>query len=272
MDKDNEHKVRWSYSRATCFGHCKYEFYLNYIINDDEKYLSEGNYYAEIGSYVHGILEKIFKGELKVEDALQYYLDNYKDNVFYKVKQSTMDKTYALLADYFAELDISWIEDYEIIGVELKTEFKLDNYDFIGYIDLLLRDKRDGKIVVLDHKSTEYPFKRNGELKKKSLHSFEQYKKQMYLYCYAVHQIYGEYPKEMTWNHFKDGGKFATIPFIKKEYDEVMQWFRDTLAIIEKEEEFKPSEDFFYCSTLCNFRKSCEYHKRSMKKAWRSKE
>ena len=268
----DEHKTRWSYSRCTSFGQCKYEYYLNYIINDDEQYLSEGNYYAEVGSYIHKILEMIFNGELKQEEALQYYLDHYKDNVFYKVKkQSTMDKTYALLADYFANLDLSWIDNYEILGVEKKMKFNLDDYDFIGYIDLLLRDKRDGRIVVLDHKSTEYPFKLDGRLKKKLQDSFAKYKKQMYLYAYAVHEEYGEYPKEMTWHHFKDGGKLATIPFKKKEYDDSLDWFRETLREIEKEEDFEPNEDYFYCANLCNFRKSCEYHKRSMRKMWKKK-
>ncbi|MBQ2397782.1 MAG: PD-(D/E)XK nuclease family protein [Bacteroidales bacterium] len=259
-------KRLYSYSRLTCFGHCKYEFYLNYIIKDDSKYLSEGNYYAEVGSYVHEILAMIFEGKLKVEDSVQYYLDHYEDNVFYKVKASTMDKTYKLIADYFAELDINWVNNYEILGVELKSEFKLEDYDFVGFIDLLLKDKRDGKIVVLDHKSSEYPFKINGEVKKKSLHSFESYKKQMYLYCHAVYQLYGEFPKEMTWNHFKDKGKFATIPFVKKEYDETMAWFKSTLKTIEKEELFEPSVDFFYCNNLCNFRNSCEYKKIENKK------
>ena len=268
----DEHKQRWSYSRCTSFGQCKYEYYLNYIINDDDKYLREGNYYAEVGSYVHKILELIFKGELKQEEALKYYLDNYKSNVFYKVKkQSTMDKNYALLADFFANLDLSWVNNYEILGVEKQMNFSLDNYDFIGYIDLLLRDKRDGKIVVLDHKSTEFPFKLDGTLKKKVQDSFNKYKKQMYLYAYAVYREYGEYLKEMTWYHFKDNGKLATIPFLKKEYDSALKWFRKTLAAIKTEEKFEPKEDFFYCSTLCNFRKSCEYHKRSMRKAWKRK-
>ena len=89
--------------------------------------------------------------------------------------------------------------------------------------------------------------------------SFESYKKQMYLYCHAIHQAYGEFPKEITWNHFKDGGQFATIPFIQSEYEEAMKWFKDTIKTIEIEEAFEPSEDFFYCSNLCNFRHSCEY-------------
>lgn len=261
--QENENKTLWSYSRTTCFGHCKYEFYLDYIINDDSQYLSEGNYYAEVGSFVHEILAMVFKGELKVEDALQYYIDHYEDNVFYKVRQSTMDKTYMLIADYFASLDIEWLKDYEVIGVELETKFTLGKYNFIGFIDLLLRDKRDNKIVVLDHKSSEYPFKLNGELKKKSEHSFNLYKKQMYLYCHAVNQIYGEFPKEITWNHFKDDGKFATIPFVQSEYEDTMKWFDETIQTIEKEQDFEPSEDFFYCHNLCNFRNSCEYKKAS---------
>jgi hypothetical protein len=258
---NSEDKARWSYSRTTCFGHCKYEFYLDYIINNDDIYLSEGNYYAEVGSFVHSILENVFKKKLKVEDALQYFIDNYENNVFYKVKQSIMDKTFETIADYFASFDTDWLDKYEILGVELEAKFKVDKYDFIGYIDLLLRDKADGKIVVLDHKSSEYPFKQNGDLKKKSEQSFSLYKKQMYLYCHAIHQMYGEYPKEITWNHFKDGGKFATIPFIKSEYDEAIKWFIDTIHTIEKEKDFEPTQDFFYCHNLCNFRRVCEYKK-----------
>ena len=240
IDKNNEHKIRWSYSRTTSFENCKYGYYLNYIIKDDEQYPNESNYYSEVGSYVHGILEKIFKGELKKEDALKYYLDNYKKSISHKTDRSTMDKTHMILADY-------------------------------GFIDLLLRDKRDGKIVILDHKSTDYPFKADGGIKKKVEHSFDKYKKQMYLYAYAVKQIYNEFPKEMTWNHFKNGGKLATIPFIQSEYENTIEWVRDVLAKIENEEDFEPNENYFYCTNLCNFRRSCEYHKKSMRQIWKKK-
>ena len=237
----------WSYSRLTSYERCKYEFYLNYIINDDSQYLSESNFYAEVGIFVHEILAKIFNGELTPDEASQYFVDNFDSNVFYKAKQSTMDKNFELCANYFASVDFGWLNDYEILGVELETKFKIDKYDFIGFIDLLLRDKRDGKIVIVDNKSSEYPFKQNGDVKAKSKHSFETYKKQMYLYSYAVKDMYGEFPKEITWNHFKDN-KIAAIPF-------------DTIHSIEKENDFDATLDFFYCTNLCNFRNSCEYAK-----------
>lgn len=257
----NKENRPYSYSRVACFDHCKYEFYLNYIIDDDDQYLSEGNFYAEVGSFVHEILAMIFREELKVEDALKYYIDNYDNYVCYGVKKSIMTKSYETIADYFASLDIEWLKDYVVLGVELEQKFMIDGYNFVGFIDLLLRDKRDNRIVVLDHKSSDYPFKKDGRVKKKSQQNFESYKRQMYLYCHAVFQTYNEFPKEMIWNHFKDGGVFATIPFIKSEYDETIKWFKDTIKTIECEKEFEPSEDYFYCSNICNFRNSCEYKK-----------
>lgn len=155
-----------------------------------------------------------------------------------------MERTYNTICDYFAEVDFDWLKDYEILGVELKQNFTLGKNNFIGFIDLLLRDKRDGKIIVVDHKSTEYPFKQNGEVKKKMLKSFNTYRKQMYLYCRAVYQTFGEFPKAMTWNHFKEN-RFATIPFIKSEYEEIMKWFEKTIEAAEKEEAFEPTKEFF---------------------------
>ena len=257
--KEQIDKMRWSYSRLSNFDTCKYGFYLNYIINNDEEYLSEGNFYAETGSFMHEILAMIFSGTMSPDDALQYYIENFDENVFYEVKPSTREKTYELCADYLGSGDFSWIDNYEVLGVEQEIEFEINGYKFVCYIDLLLRDKKDSGIVVLDHKSAPYPFKKNGEVKKNSEKSFNHYKKQMYIYCYAIYQKYGEFPKEITWNHFKDMGKFATIPFKKGEYDDTMKWLEDTIHIIESEESFDPTLDYFFCKNLCNFRASCEY-------------
>ena len=75
-------KRLYSYSRLTCFGHCKYEFYLDYIINDDNQYLSEGNFYAEVGSYVHEILAMIFKVFHRWVTGKASITEEYKDNLY----------------------------------------------------------------------------------------------------------------------------------------------------------------------------------------------
>ena len=259
MDEEKREKTRWSYSRATCFSQCKYEYYLNYIINDPEQYLSEGNYYAEVGSYVHEILAKIFSGELKREEAADYFEEHFDENVFYQTSESSMERSYNACLDYLKTENFAWLDSYEILGVEKVCKFSIDDVEFIGIIDLLLRDKSDGGIVILDHKSAQYPLKKDGAVKKNSEHSFETYKRQMYLYCYAVNEEYGKYPKEIVWNHFKNGGSFARIPFDMNDYKKAIKWFKKTIKNAEKEEEFAPTQDFFYCKNLCNFRNSCEY-------------
>ena len=253
-------KMVWSYSRLTAFEQCKYSFYLTYILDDSDEYLSEGNFYSESGSFVHEILAKIFSGEMSVDDAAEYFVDNYDNNVCYQVRKSTMDSTFEKCANYFAEADFSWINDYEILGVEKKMNFKVGEYNFIGFIDLLLRRKSDNRIVIIDHKSSEYPFKKNGELKKKSESSFNDYERQMYLYAHAVNELYGEYPAELTWNHFKDGGQFATIPFVEDRCKAVLDWTVDTIHAIENEKDWLENQDFFFCHNICNFRRSCEYN------------
>lgn len=251
--------MRWSYSRVTCYDHCPYAFYLKYIIDNDDEYLAEGNYYAEAGGYVHSILEKIFNGELNIEDASEYYADHFDENVLYKTFQSAMDRNYEACANYFATVDFDWLKDYEILGVEKEIEISIDKYRFIGYIDLLLRHKTTKEIYVLDHKSSAYPFKKDGKsILKKSEDSFLKYKRQMYLYCMAVNNEYGVYPKWIVWNHFKDQ-KFAKIPFIKEEFDESIKWFIDTIHRIECDEDFQANIECFYCKQLCEFRASCEY-------------
>lgn len=260
----NEYKdildgMTWSYSRVTSYDHCPYLFYLRYILADDKQYLPEGNFYTESGSYVHSVLEKIFKGELNVDDASKYFVDHYDENVFYMTRENVMEKNFESCADYFANINLDWLKDYEILGVEKLVNIKIEKYSFVGFIDLLLRDKKSKEIYVIDHKSSAYPFKKDGKtVLKRSEEDFHKYQKQMYLYCKAVYDEYGEYPKWIAWNHFKDQ-KIAKIPFVKNDYDKAISWFIDTIHRIENDEEFGANIEYFYCTQLCEFRNSCEY-------------
>lgn len=257
--------MKWSFSRLSSYEHCKYCFYLQYILKDPNNYLPESNYWAENGSVVHETLQKIFKGELKTEDANQYYIDHYDSDVCYKAKPATMKKTFEACSTYFAKVDFNWLKYYEILGVELEVNLEVSGYKFIGFIDLLLRRKDNNKIILMDHKSGQYFFKKDGTLKKSKEESFYSYRKQMYMYCNAVKQMYGQFPDMIVWNHFKDGGKFSTIPFNQSDYDIAMEWFFDTIHQIEQEQDFPPRLDFFYCVNLCSFRHSCEYRKKEFK-------
>lgn len=258
--KNETSSMRWSFSRVTTYDQCPYEWYLHYIVNDNDLYPEEENYYAQVGKYVHNVLEKVFKAELSVDDAFDYYVDHFDENVTERTSYSSMDKTFDACADYFLDINnIKHLTDgMDIVGVEKKIEFEIEGKKFIGYIDLLLKDRKDGKLIVLDHKSSEYPFKHDGGVKANAK-SFSKYKKQLYLYSLWVKENYGEFPKLLAWNHFKDGGKLATIPFSIDEYNESIEWFKSEVSAIMADDEFNANKEFFYCNNLCSFRNCCEY-------------
>lgn len=58
---------------------------------------------------------------------------------------------------------------------------------------------------------------------------------------------------------FKDQ-KWIEIPWKREEYDEAIQWAKDTLELIEKEVLWLPNPDYYYCHYLCGQRNNaCEY-------------
>lgn len=249
----------WSYSRLSAFEQCKYAFFLKYIVEDDDAYLAEGNYWADVGSFMHEILEKVFKGELKMIDASGYFIDHFDENVTYDAPPAIKNNTYNACLEYLVNEDLNWMNQYEILGVELEVHFELEGYQFKGFIDLLMRDRQTGKIVALDHKSAAYPLSsKTGKVLKAHEKSFSSYKKQMYLYSYAVKQLYGEFPEWIIWNHFK-AGRLLRIQFDENEYREAINWFVDTIQAVENEGDFTETIDYFYCTNLCDFRNSCEY-------------
>ena len=131
-----------------------------------------------------------------------------------------------------------WLKDYEIIGVEEEVVTEINGYKFTGFIDLLVKHKERNEYTIIDHKSSAYPLKKDGKtVLKKSEEDFIKYKRQMYLYCKYVFEKYGEYPKWIMWNHFKEQ-KFVKIPFLKSEYKETIKWFSDTIKSIEKDNKY----------------------------------
>lgn len=258
----------WSHSRLSTFKNCPYEFYLHYILGDDDLYPSEDNYYAQVGSLAHNTLEKIFKKELSIEAACEYFAEKYESEITAEVQPKIMDSTYDKIITFFTESDFDWIDDYEILGVEKEVHFTINDYKFVGFIDLLLRDKRDGRLVIVDHKSMSNPFGKKGQIKKSAASKFAVYRSQSYLYAYAIYLEYGEYPKELVWYLFKENGKLVSIKFDKDEYEEVISNIPFTINLIEKEIDFEAKTDYFYCHNLCNYRNSCEYKSDKDEEGW----
>lgn len=252
----------WSFSRLSAFYQCKKEWHENYVLHPGE---SEGGAFAEYGSLNHEIFEKYKKGELAVWDCLQYYEDHYGEFVthdFPMLKNGDMGKKYyddgVALWEQFSGL----LEDHETLGVEKEVFFQIGNYDFIGYIDLLTRDPVTNGLVLTDHKSKNLKILKSGKISKSDLHSFDTLKKQLYLYSKPIIEEYGEEPTTLQWNLFRLR-QIYSIPWDRNEYEETLQWATDTIHLIEEEEEWAASPDFFYCRNLCDARGWCDEYRNS---------
>ena len=247
----------WSFSRLNSFCICKYEWYLQYI----EGFVGENNFYAEFGTYCHRILEKYEKGELGLFELADYFEEHFDENIsteVYNKYSSTIEKYKKLGKEYFENIDLDLVS-YEILGIEKKCDFEIEGYKFTGFIDLLLKDKKNGNIILIDHKSSEYPIGKRGNILKSEREKFEQYKKQLYLYSLQVQKEYGVLPNKIGWNFFKNK-QWLILDFNKKELDEAIKWALGTIGEINQTEFFPPKPDYYYCHNLCRFRNSyCEY-------------
>ena len=255
--------MTWSFSRINAFGGsekekgCPYEWKCNYI----DCIPQEGNAYSDFGGFVHKCLELFFKGELNIFNIEDYYKEHYLDNVVHdfpknKYKDLAVEAYESGLAYLQTVMDIT--DEYDIRGVEQKITTQIDGHDFIGFIDLLLKRKDNGEIECWDHKSTRLKILKNGNISKTDQWHWESFKRQQLLYSKWVKETYGKFPARLRWNMFRMN-KILTYEFNESDYNAAVKWAADTIKEIEKETEFPPNPDNYYCSVLCGYRHSCPY-------------
>lgn len=235
----------WSFSSVKAFEQCPFSFYLHYV--DDEQERDNG--FAQSGSFVHELLAKAYAGELYEFELADEFEEHYVEKVTERFPFYNMAKSYYETSlEYLRTFEID--DNYEIVGIEKEIHCEICGYKFVGYIDLLLRDKSDGKLIIVDHKSKS-AFKKGEK---------EQYLLQLYLYSKKVHEEYGEYPKELWFNLYRSQ-QIVKSEFKKGDYAAALYWFKTAVDTILKEEEWECKPDSWYCSQLCGFT-DCVYNGR----------
>ena len=249
--------MTWSFSRLNSFYNCPHEWYERYVMCQK----GENGFFGEFGGCCHKVLEKYEKGEISLFEISQEYEKLFSEmvvhdappNKYTDIKQSYFDKG----LDYFDNIDLD-LENYEILGVEKEVKFQIANKDFICYIDLLLKEKSTGKIIILDHKSASIKFLKNGNISKSDKPHVREFIRQLCLYAKPVLEEYG-HVDGLWWNLFKDKN-WLKLPFNKEDYDEAIKWAEDTIKLIENETEFLCNPDAYYCWNLCSQRNNaCQY-------------
>lgn len=256
-------KIVWSFSAVNSYCNCPKGFKLARIDHVPQVQ----NAFSDFGSFMHSLLEMYFKGEVEFFELSSIYQEKYDENVTHKFpKNSYVDLSEKYYEDGKKYFDFfEGISDqYEVLSVEVKAELVIKGRPFIGFIDLILRDKEDGKIVIWDHKSKS-GFKSKAELR--------DYLHQIYLYALYVKEHYGEYPKELTFNMFRKN-ELITTAFDPEACNQAIDWFVETIDRIYNDilfddkisisyfEKFKDigsfKKDDFFCNELCGVREHCE--------------
>lgn len=252
--KDILDKIEWSFSRLHLYEQCPYAFYLKKI-NEVE---GVDNSYAEIGKFAHEILEKIYKQESSVDEALKEWIEEFDNNIFSYISESSKEKKYIDFCNNLATFDESIFEKYDVLEVESKFNWKVKKYNCIGIVDLLLQDKITKEIILIDNKSASPFFGKKGQLLKTQTDNFNSYSKQMYMYCKPIYEKYGVFPSRIEWNHMFDSTK-TSISFNINNYNATQEWVINTIKKIYNDKTFDAFQSYMMCYQLCGYRYDCEY-------------
>lgn len=243
----------WSFSRIHSWEQCPYQFYLKYIEGRE----GETNFFAENGKCMHEVFEEIFNGTINIEDSPKRYTDKF-DEICEFTKKETMESTFEKCINYLCEIEPINKEKYEIIGVEMKLNFKIGKYKFVGFADLVVKDRETREVILVDHKQATHFLKKDGTPLKNQLENFVAYKHQMYLYCKGLYDEFGIKVDEIVWHHFKEA-TITKIPFKQEELDNTIEWANDVISKIKKDKTFEYKDSYVMCKSLCDYRNDCEY-------------
>lgn len=251
----NDEDYKWSYSRVNKYDDCKYAWYLKYI----EEIETQELFFSQFGKFVHEIYASILLGNLSSEKAVDYFLTNFRREVTAKAPSDKIFSSYfasGLKAMGEVNEFLDEIKDYEIAGVETPVEFKVGDNNFVGIIDLILRD-RLGNLIIADHKSrTLKPRSKKGTLKSDT--ELDKYFKQLYLYSIAIKEMYGKFPTELWLHCYRNtDNKIIKESFKPLEFEDE---FSNKIKQIKITEEWTPNYDWFSCTNLCECHNECEYY------------
>ena len=178
-----------------------------------------------------------------------------EDSIKDDKKQNALESLLRFLDTYKGSKKI-WVRiNNDRMDIEIS---ELKDKNIVGFIDLILRDKSDGKYIIADHKSKKL---KKGKRGSKSSDELDASLRQLYLYSEYIKQEYGEYPKELWFNSFRlDENNLIKCLFYKEKFDETMEWVEKTIQEISNNEEWTPTCDYFYCKYLCDCSSECEYY------------
>jgi hypothetical protein len=157
------------------FSTCEYQYKLKYI---DKLSISSGNINTIFGSSLHFTLQEYLKKVFNVSkvkadqmDLDSILMEEMKKNFTIereKLGSDVLPATKLEMEEYFGDgiNIIEWFKKnlkkfysktrHELIGIELPLELEIrSGVNFTGFIDVILKDKIDDKIIIIDLKTSK---------------------------------------------------------------------------------------------------------------------
>lgn len=259
---------RWSHSRLASFVDQEKEEDMQKGYDDEacnlcwfkcyrERNRGTSNGFADLGLAYHKTVEDFFKDEIfefELNDTfLNYY--NHSEYQLPSFEYGSLEKFYLpKIEAHFDNFDLH--KRYEIISVEEKLEYDLDGETVVTIPDIVAIEIPTKLKVIIDHKSSKKYTKQKAKRKLR----------QLYMNCQGIKEKYGFLPDKLIFNHFRVN-EFVQFDFIKKDYQNVIDWQKKKIDAINRETEFVPyclkyGSDKFYPNQLCNHRFDCKFKTR----------
>lgn len=157
LKEENSDKIHISFSEYSKYQSCGHrhliEKYLKLVEEDTSIHLIFGN-------SIHSAIENGIKDMMNVEDRVMLFKENFSREMFNKLKDTPEFKeldNYLLQGEnILRNLSTEKIlEKYDVVGVEIPLyENIFDIYHFKGFIDLIVKDKKSQRTLIIDWKTS----------------------------------------------------------------------------------------------------------------------
>ncbi len=241
----------WSYSRLTTFEDCPYQWREKYINHQQ----SEEKFFAQYGSLMHSVLQKILTGELGGDDIIPYYLNHFLTDIIVEAPSEKISLSYLEQGRQYLQ-NLSF-PPRAILNVEKEIRFTFAGYPFVGFPDVLTADD-DWKLYITDHKSRILKPRSKRKKPTKSDAELDKYLRQLYIYAQAVREYCGRYPDYLEFNCFRSR-TWICEQFSLNRMQEVEKWAGRLIEQITANDDWEAKPNYWYCRHLCGYSGTCEY-------------
>lgn len=211
---------RWSFSKLETAASCPFAFKKLYL--DNKK--PEPNPFAQLGTLCHDLLAAYADGTLAAFDLLPCFEKRYPREVTAQwpaFPVTLEDQTREKIASYFCRF--SGLPFARFLMVEEKLIGSVDGHPFSGILDLVA-ETSDGRIVIVDHKSSGMSEYRGRRL--------AHHLRQLFLYAHLLKQCCGIQADAVAFNLFKEN-QWIELPWTQQQEDEAISWAAGMMVAME---------------------------------------